>query len=108
MGADIVSVYCLPLPVIFTLSVPWRIKCGLAIVFSFGFLCIFFAIATLVVATVTDSVAATWICQVFEQTWAVVVACCPAVRAWIGQEDKFKIRQQVRERHTNDRDPDVG
>src|SRR5947209_1565798 len=109
-------VYILPFPVIFNLHLPRRQRIGLAITFSAGFFCILFGALVLGSIYFSGRPPVVWIMAVLEQTWAVVVACSPAVKSWAvdgKRMDVFpwnwgKTKDQNQEHCEEMRNPEVG
>ncbi|RVD81459.1 uncharacterized protein DFL_009323 [Arthrobotrys flagrans] len=105
-----VMVYLLPFSTIriLPLSTPQKIRVG--ITFSLGFLCIFFAVAVIIVGYVSTSATTLWIVAIFEQTLCVCVACAPALEILATGCDirKWKGRMSYNRGKNQDTDSEAG
>lgn len=75
------KVYVIPIPTIIKLELSSHITIGLVVTFGVGLLCLVFASATFAAAYFSTQVTTAWLFGAMEQTYAILVACCPAIKA---------------------------
>lgn len=82
---------------ILRLNLSLRLTLGLIISFATGLICIGFAATLLATGFVKTSITIQWMVAAFEQTYAIIAACCPYLKTCcLGQRDQ-KLRWRGRE-----------
>ena len=90
-----ILIYILPLFLLKNLTLPRKQKIGVALTFAVGFICIVFANLFQISLLIGSDITVSWLLSALEQTWSLIVVCCPTFRALVTKDIRRVFRRRA-------------